>query len=106
MTSTQKQANLKRQLYQRALFDSFTKLDPRQQIRNPVMFIVEVGSVLLTGLLGWTLIAGPVEGDSPAFMGAARRPLPALKRCPTAARQSVYLRCRWTDCSIHWHQAH
>jgi K+-transporting ATPase ATPase B chain len=70
MSPTQKQAKLKRQLYQRALFDSFTKLDPRQQIRNPVMFIVEVGSVLLTALFGWTLINGPIEGDSAAFMGA------------------------------------
>lgn len=70
MSSKQNQTKLKRQLYQRALLDSFTKLDPRRQIRNPVMFIVEVGSVLLTVLFGWTLIAGPIEGDSAAFIGA------------------------------------
>ena len=28
--------------------DAFKKLDPRVQIRNPVMFVVEVGSVLTT----------------------------------------------------------
>ena len=28
--------------------DSFPKLDPRSQIRNPVMFIVELGSVITT----------------------------------------------------------
>jgi len=28
--------------------DAFLRLDPRQQIRNPVMFVVEVGSVLTT----------------------------------------------------------
>src|SRR5215472_4304862 len=33
-----------------ALVDSFKKLDPRHQIRNPVMFVVEVGSLLTTGL--------------------------------------------------------
>jgi K+-transporting ATPase ATPase B chain len=33
-----------------AIADSFRKLDPRHQIRNPVMFVVEVGSVLTTGL--------------------------------------------------------
>src|SRR3954454_12689229 len=31
-----------------ASLDSFTKLDPRTMMRNPVMFIVEVGSVLTT----------------------------------------------------------
>jgi K+-transporting ATPase ATPase B chain len=31
-----------------AIADSFRKLDPRVQIRNPVMFIVEVGSLLTT----------------------------------------------------------
>jgi K+-transporting ATPase ATPase B chain len=32
----------------RAIRDSFAKLDPRVQARNPVMFVVEVGSVLTT----------------------------------------------------------
>src|SRR5712691_7582199 len=35
-------------LIRRAVLDSFLKLDPRVQIRNPVMFVVEVGSVLTT----------------------------------------------------------
>ncbi len=33
-----------------AVIDSFKKLDPRHQIKNPVMFVVLVGSVLTTGL--------------------------------------------------------
>ena len=33
-----------------AIIDSFKKLDPRHQIKNPVMFVVWVGSVLTTGL--------------------------------------------------------
>jgi len=33
-----------------ALLDAFRKLDPRHQIRNPVMFVVEIGSILTTGL--------------------------------------------------------
>ena len=32
----------------RAVGDSFVKLDPRQMARNPVMFVVEIGSVLTT----------------------------------------------------------
>jgi potassium-transporting ATPase ATP-binding subunit len=35
-------------IMKRATWDSFVKLDPRQMMRNPVMFIVEVGSVLTT----------------------------------------------------------
>ena len=35
-------------IMRRATFESFVKLDPRQMMRNPVMFIVEVGSVLTT----------------------------------------------------------
>ena len=38
-------------IVRRALGDAVTKLDPRHQIRNPVMFVVEVGSVLTTGLV-------------------------------------------------------
>ncbi|MCW3049615.1 MAG: kdpB, partial [Solirubrobacterales bacterium] len=32
-----------------AILASFAKLDPRIQIRNPVMFVVEVGAVISTG---------------------------------------------------------
>ena len=38
-------------IMRRALLESFRKLDPRLQIRNPVMFVVLVGSVLTTVLL-------------------------------------------------------
>ena len=31
-----------------AILESFVKLDPRWQVRNPVMFIVEVGSVFVS----------------------------------------------------------
>ena len=35
-------------IIRRAVLDSFKKLDPRVQARNPVMFVVEVGSVITT----------------------------------------------------------
>jgi len=35
-------------LMRRAVGDSFRKLDPRQMARNPVMFVVELGSVVTT----------------------------------------------------------
>src|SRR5262250_3003586 len=40
-----------------SLPDAFKKLDPRVQIRNPVMFVVEVGAALTT----YTAITGPAS---------------------------------------------
>jgi K+-transporting ATPase ATPase B chain len=55
-------------LYQRAVLDAFGKLDPRTMIRNPVMFTVEVGSVITT-LLWLQALTG--RGEAPAgFIGA------------------------------------
>ena len=47
--------NEPRSLFDRAILlraarDSFVKLDPRRMARNPVMFVVEIGSVLVTVL--------------------------------------------------------
>ena len=51
-----------------AVIESFRKLDPRVQFRNPVMFIVFVGSILTTGL--WIQALGG-HGEAPAgFIGA------------------------------------
>jgi K+-transporting ATPase ATPase B chain len=41
---------------------SFPKLDPRLQIRNPVMFIVEIGSVITTGIFVKQLFQGDTNG--------------------------------------------
>ena len=55
-------------LYHRAVLDAFAKLDPRSMIRNPVMFTVEIGSVITT-LLWLQALCG--RGEAPAgFIGA------------------------------------
>ncbi|OPX63192.1 MULTISPECIES: potassium-transporting ATPase subunit KdpB [unclassified Methanoregula] len=55
-------------LYQRGIADAFRKLDPRQMARNPVMFVVELGSALTT-LLWLQALTG--HGEAPAgFIGA------------------------------------
>ncbi len=67
-TPVRKSYSVQRALYQRAILDSFRKLDPRIQAHNPVMFVVEVGSVLATGLWVQALIG---RGEAPsAFIGA------------------------------------
>ena len=47
-----------RELVRQAVIDSFPKLDPRTQFKNPVMFIVELGSVITTGILFLELARG------------------------------------------------
>jgi K+-transporting ATPase ATPase B chain len=46
-----------RDILVRAVADSFVKLDPRRQLRNPVMFIVEVGALVTTLFFFRDLIA-------------------------------------------------
>ena len=55
-------------MWRTAVRDSFVRLDPRQQIRNPVMFVVEVTSVLTTILFFQALFG---RGEAPApFIGS------------------------------------
>jgi K+-transporting ATPase ATPase B chain len=54
------------QIVKRALWDSVKKLRPRYQIRNPVMFVVETGSIITT-LLFFHAVFGKGEA-SPEFI--------------------------------------
>ena len=48
MAPKQSQSIFDPKIMRRAILESFKKLNPRTLARNPVMFIVEVGSVLVT----------------------------------------------------------
>ena len=50
-------------IVRRAIVDAFTKLDPRVQVRNPVMFVVLIGALLTTGLWIQALVG---NGEAPA----------------------------------------
>jgi K+-transporting ATPase ATPase B chain len=64
----QKQPTSQSGIYRRAIVDSFLKLNPRWMLKNPVMFVVEVGSVLTTILAIQALLG---QGEAPAgFIGA------------------------------------
>src|ERR1700682_5393477 len=56
-----------RDIVWRALLDSFKKLDPRVQVRNPVMFVVEIGAAITT--VTWLI---QVFGGAP--LGGGREP--------------------------------
>jgi K+-transporting ATPase ATPase B chain len=55
-------------LYRRAVIDAVYKLDPHNMIHNPVMFTVEIGSVITT-LLWLQALTGHGEAP-PGFIGA------------------------------------
>ncbi len=56
------------ELVKPALRDSFVKLNPKAQLRNPVMFVVYIGALLITGLWVQALVS---QGEAPAwFIGA------------------------------------
>jgi K+-transporting ATPase ATPase B chain len=52
------------EMFRRALIDSFVKLNPKSMARNPVMFVVEVGSVLTSALWIQALLG---TGEAPAW---------------------------------------
>jgi K+-transporting ATPase ATPase B chain len=57
-----------REIVRRALLDSLRKLDPRVQVRNPVMFVVEVGAVITTFTWFKQLFGGEaLGGHDPAW---------------------------------------
>jgi len=58
-----------RDMLRQAGGDAFRKLDPRQMLRNPVMFVVEVGSVITTIEFMRGLFGGAATAGSPLFTG-------------------------------------
>jgi K+-transporting ATPase ATPase B chain len=54
--------------WREAILDSFRKLSPRRQVKNPVMFVVWIGAVLTTGL-GLQALLGAGEAN-PGFIFA------------------------------------
>src|SRR5438876_3143548 len=51
-------------IVRQATIDSFRKLTPKRQVRNPVMFVVYVGSILTTLLFAQALVG---KGEAPAW---------------------------------------
>jgi K+-transporting ATPase ATPase B chain len=62
MTPKKSSSLLTREMVWPALLGSLRKLDPRVQLRNPVMFVVEVGAVLTTFAVIYQIISGSPFG--------------------------------------------
>jgi K+-transporting ATPase ATPase B chain len=66
--TTKNKTQIRREIYQRAVLESFVKLNPRWMVRNPVMFVVEVGSALTTALWIQAILG---HGEAPTgFIGS------------------------------------
>ena len=63
----------RRDIVTRALLDSLIKLDPRVQIRNPVMFVVEIGAVITTVTWFIQLGGGTVAREATSRPGSPSR---------------------------------
>src|ERR1700674_347280 len=63
VSQVRKQSLTDTKILSRATADSFRKLDPRTMVKNPVMFVVEVGALLTTIQLIWNAVhhAGEVS---------------------------------------------
>ena len=62
-TETQARSLFDPEILRPAIVDSFRKLDPRVQVRNPVMFVVEIGALITT--VAWLIQlfgGGPLGG--------------------------------------------
>jgi len=62
MERNAKESLFKRELVTEAIKQSFIKLNPRYQFRNPVMFTVEIGTVVMMIVCAWILSGEKSQG--------------------------------------------
>lgn len=60
---TPKDGLFKKELVADAIKQSFIKLNPKYQFRNPVMFTVEIGTVVMLIVCGWILMGESNQGS-------------------------------------------
>lgn len=63
MNTKNTQSLFQKDLVNEALKQSFIKLDPRIMIKNPIMFLVEVGTVVMFVVSVWTLMGEKSQGS-------------------------------------------
>ncbi|SFI37839.1 potassium-transporting ATPase subunit KdpB [Halpernia frigidisoli] len=63
MNTNNTQSLFQKDLVNEALKQSFIKLDPRVMIKNPIMFLVEVGTVVMLVVSLWTLMGEKSQGS-------------------------------------------
>src|SRR2546425_3242731 len=64
MSTVQTRSLFDLSIIKQAIIDTFRKLAPRRQVRNPVMFVVYVGSILTTLLWAQAVVG---KGEAPGW---------------------------------------
>ena len=62
MKRDRKESLFKKDLFMEAIKQSFIKLNPKYQFRNPVMFTVEIGTVVMMVVCAWILLGENTQG--------------------------------------------
>ena len=75
MTENQPRSLFDPEILRPALLESLRKLDPRVQVRNPVMFVVEIGAVITT--VAWLI---QVFGGTRSAAATSRPGSPSASR--------------------------
>ena len=79
-------------LAKRAVIDSFAKLTPREQAKNPVMLMVYISAILTLGLFALSLFG--IADAHPAFIFAVSAVLwLTVRRSPRDAAKLKPTRC-------------
>ena len=68
--TTRSESLFTREIVTSAIRDSFLKLDPRTLVRNPVIFIVELGSVVVSAIFVIDAVRGDAGQEPLWFTGA------------------------------------
>ncbi len=63
MSTNNKESLFKRELVLEAIKQSFIKLNPKYQFRNPVMFTVEIGTAIMLFVCAWVLAGEKSQGS-------------------------------------------
>lgn len=63
MSKNQSQSLFQKELVAAAIKQSFAKLNPRVQFRSPVMFMVELGMLIMLGVCCWVLAGAQGQGS-------------------------------------------
>jgi len=60
---SQNKSLFQKDMVQTALAESFVKLNPKTMFRNPIMFLVEIGTVIMLCVSIWTLLGEKSQGS-------------------------------------------
>ena len=63
MTTHKSQSLFQKDMVSEALKQSFVKLNPKIMVKNPVMFLVEVGTLIMFFVSVWTLMGEKSQGS-------------------------------------------